>query len=165
MTLSPPVRIVALAGLLLALAGAGVLEYPKLKHRFASTPAPVRTTPAAPVRSVPAPAPAVHAVPGVPSVVTAALRRHGTVVAFVYSPSSPGDRALLAEARAGARAAHAAFVPLDVEQDAVAVDVYAWTRQPADPEVLVVRRPGRIAFAIRGATDRVAVAQAAATAP
>jgi hypothetical protein len=168
-TLSPPVRIVGLAGLLLALAGAAALEYPKLTHRVASPLAPARTVPV----TTPAPAPAARApapakpieLPGVPPAVSAALRRHATVVAFVYSPSSPGDIALLAQVRAGARDAHAAFVPLDVERDAVAVDVYAWTKKPADPEVLVVKRPGRVAFAIEGATDRTAVAQATATAP
>jgi len=165
-TLSPPVRIVALAGLLLALAGAGVLEYPKLEHRFASKPAPARTLPVTAPAPTPAPAPTRPVtLPGVPPAVSAALRRHATVVAFVYSPSSPDDLALLGEVRAGAKAAHAAFVPLNVEQDTVAVDVYAWTRKPADPEVLVVKRPGRVAFAIEGATDRTAVARAAATAP
>jgi hypothetical protein len=172
-TLSPPVRIVVLAGLLLALAGAGVLEYPKLKDRLHhSQAAAARTVPTAtttPVSARPTPArpaqPARPAVPGLPPAVATALQDRKTVVAFVYSPASPGDVALLDAVRDGARDAHAAFVPLDVTRDGVAVDVYAWTKQPADPEVLVVRSPGRIAFAIQGATDSTAVAQAAATAP
>jgi hypothetical protein len=165
-TLSPPVRIVALAGLLLALAAAGVLEYPKLKHRFAhakATSAPVHVS----VRPAPAPAPAHRkpaVIPGMPPVIGAALRTHDTVVAFVYSQDAPGDLALVKDVRDGAKAAGAAFVPLNVADDTMAVDVYAWTKAPADPEVLVVKRPGRVAFAIQGATDSVAVQEAAANA-
>jgi len=170
-TLSPPVRIVALSGLLLALAAAGVLEYPKLKHRFlthhpAATPTRVAVTPApaAPSPAPAAPAKAGFVIPAMPPAVGAALKRHDTVVVFVYSPASPDDLALFAQARAGARQADAAFVPLDVSQGTTAVDVYAWVKQPADPETLVVKHGGRVAFAIQGATDSVSVAQAAATA-
>ncbi len=166
-TLSPPVRIVALVGLVLVVAAGGLLAFKKVEqHRSAAaTPPAARTVPVAPAHPKPAPAPAKPiTIPGIPPEVTAALRASDTVVALVYSPHAPGDLALLAEARAGAKAAHAAFVPLNVAQDTIAVDVYAWTKAPADPEVLVVKRPGRVAFTITGATDRLAIAQAAATA-
>lgn len=164
MTLSTPLKVLGLAALALALAGAGVvtllLGHARPTHRTppAVTPTTVRpTTPAAP------PKPVIHLTAGLPAPLHAALLRSREVVAFLYVPSSPDDRALLAQVRGGAHDARVGFVALNVHDPQVAEAAFAWARTSAVPATFVVRRPGTAVFQIQGLTDRVAVAQAAAS--
>ncbi|HEV2592931.1 MAG TPA: hypothetical protein VGU02_13675 [Gaiellaceae bacterium] len=167
MTLSTPVKVIALAGLALFLGAGGVLMV-VTRH---STPA--APTPPAVVKVVQVSAPTHHAAPArpklrldpsVPHAVIAKLQRSREVVAFVYTGVSGADRAQLADVRAGAREAHVPFVALDVTKERMADEVFAWTSSSADPNVLVVKRPGTIAFERAGLVDRQTVAQAAASA-
>jgi hypothetical protein len=172
-TVSLPVRIVALVGLLVAVAGGGMLA---LRARHASTATPSRpatvahTTPAATTPSAhvtpatpatPVRHPALQLDPSLPPQVRQALEHSRRGVVLVYSPASATDRALLQQVRAGARDAHVPFVGLDVSRNSVAAAVFGWTSSAAEPETLVVSRPGKIAFQLEGTTDRQAIAQAA----
>jgi hypothetical protein len=167
MTLSNPVKIVALAALALALGAAGVFT---LVARGGSSsppstpPAVVKVIPVASSHTTPLahPKPKLVLDPNLPAPVSHGLRLSKEVVAFVYSPASATDRALLAEVRAGAHAAKVGFVALDVQKESVAAAVYGWSSSTADPAVLVVRRPGKVVFSLNGPTDRDSVAAAAA---
>jgi hypothetical protein len=171
MTLSTPVKIVALAALALLLGLGGVLML-SAKHAPAaiSVPPIVHHVVQATVVSKAAPAktkavkPRVVLQPGLPSIVRLALERNANAVIVVYSSRVPADRAIRAEALAGAHLAHAAFVPADVANNGIAAGVASWSASIADPAVLVVRRPGRVVFGARGLTDRLTVAQAVRTA-
>lgn len=173
MTLSTPVKIVALAGLALILGMGGVLLL--LGHHSspaaAAPPAPRPVTHVVHVAPAPKPKPVAKPKPhwqvpaGTPKPVAAALDKVPAIVAVVYSSRIPADRALLAEARAGARKAHALTVPLDIARPKVAemMAVSSWGQATA-PAVFVIRRPGRVVFTVSGLTDRTTVAQAALTA-
>lgn len=170
MTLSTPVKIIALAGLALALGAAGMFT---LLGPHATTPATgsapnvIKVVTVPPATQKPHKQPAhskLRLDPNLPIPVRDGLRRSREVVAFVYSPAAASDRALLADVRAGAHAAHARFVALNVQIEPIAAAVFGWTASPADPAVLVVRRPGKVVFTLQGPTDRDAVAQAAADA-
>lgn len=175
MTLSTPIKIVALAGLALALGMGGVLML--LGHHSApaaaaAPPAPravtrvVHSAPKVQPKPVAKPKPHVVIAAGTPKPVASVLQRSPkAVVGVVYSSRVPADRAVLAEASAGAREAHALLVPMDVARPAIAqlLAVSSLGRASA-PTVFVMRRPGRVVFEVSGPTDRTTVAQAALTA-
>lgn len=176
--MSLPVRIVALVGLLVAVAGGGMLA---LRARHASTATPsrpatvARSTPAATTPSATRPSapvtpatpatpvrhPALQLDPSLPPQVREALEHSRRAVVLVYSPASATDRALLQQVRAGAHDARVPFVALDVSHNSIAAAVFGWTSSAVEPETLVVSRPGKIAFQLEGTTDRQAIAQAA----
>ena len=170
MTLSTPLKVLGLAALALALAGAGVVTVllGHVRHTHHATPtvtpttvhttAPKPATPAAP------PKPVIHLTAGLPAPLHAALLRSREVVAFLYVPTSPDDRALLAQVRNGAHDAHVGFVALNAHDAQVAEAAFSWAGSSAVPATFVVRRPGNSVFSIQGLTDRTAVAQAAASA-
>lgn len=166
MTLSTPVKIVALAGLALALGLAGVALLLKGHHAGSPTadapvvaPPPVRHTAAA-AKPAPKPKPRVHILPGTPPIVGAALLRKPIVVVVTYDGRVATDRGVVLEAYAGAREAHAGFLALNVANNSVAAGVATWSNSVVDPVVAVVKRPGNIVFNVAGVTDREAVAQA-----
>jgi hypothetical protein len=165
-TLSMPVKIVALAGLALTLGAAGLLMVAG-RHHAAAQPLPLAPVHAAPVHT-PKPAPRPHPAPvridpNVPAIVASSLRRHPVVVVVVYDSRLAGDRTVYREARAGAHAAHAGFLAANVAKNKVAAGVATWGTV-AVPAVVVTKRPGPITFAVPGATDRDTVAQAAVAA-
>jgi len=175
MTLSTPVKIVALAALALALGLGGVT----LMFGRHSSPPPARaaTPPAtvhiihtvAPVTPRPKPKahkPAVQVAAGTPAAIAVALDKAPTFVTVVYSSRVAGDRAVLAEAIAGARAAHVPWIAFNVARPSIAeaLAVSSWSQLDTAPSVFVIRRPGRVVFAVSGPTDRTTVAQAALTA-
>jgi hypothetical protein len=168
MTLSLPIKVAALAAVALLLGAAGVATF-FLGHR-SQTPARVATPPARPTTTpavqhhVAPPKPRVLLAPGLPAPLHTALMRSREVVAFVYSPRSADDVALLAQVRKGARQAKVGFVALDVRNAALASALYTWTGGASDPATYVVRRPGNTVFTIPGLTDSTAVAQAAGNA-
>jgi hypothetical protein len=167
-SLSSPVRIVALVGLLVILAGGGLAALEMHRQHTAAPPTvkPVvtapATTPSAPVThsATPTPAP-LHLDPSLPPPVREALEHSRRAVVLVYSRSSATDAALRAEVAEGAREAGVPFVPLDVDSNAVAAAVFGWTSTAADPETLIVHRPGTITMKLLGMTDSTPVAQAA----
>jgi hypothetical protein len=173
-TVSQPIRIVVLAGLLVALAGGGLVALRMRHHASTSTAVPPVTHPAvtAPT-TTPAPAPARHATtptrpaleldPSLPPPVRSALLHSRRAVVLVYSPSSATDRTLRDQVAAGAHEAGVPFVPLDVDNNSVAAAVFGWTSAAADPETFVVRRPGTVTWKLLGMTDSTPVAQAVAS--
>jgi hypothetical protein len=164
MRTSLPVKIVALVGLVLAIA-IGVLGTFVLVHRTVTSGPVPAAVPAKTKR------PDVHGAArtsrpridsGLPAPLRAALARSTVVVAALNAPGVPGDAAAVSEARQGARAAHAGFAVLDVRNEAIAAALAAKAPNATDPAVLVVRRPGTIAVELDGYADRQTVAQAAA---
>jgi hypothetical protein len=170
MTLSTPLKVLGLAALALALAGAGVvtllLGHVRPAHHATASAKVTPPTVAHQVTSTPAapPKPTVLLDAGLPAPLHAALLHSREVVAFLYVPSSPDDRALLAQVRGGAHDARVGFVALNVHDPQVAEAAFTWARSSAAPATFVVRRPGTAVFSIQGLTDRTAVAQAAASA-
>jgi hypothetical protein len=117
----------------------------------------------APKKAKPAPMPVVL-LPGLTPEVAAALRSHDVVVVSLFDPQARVDQISLAEASAGAKAAHAGFVPLDVLRQGQGDPLLKQLGVLPDPAVLVYRRPGDIVARFDGFADRDTVAQAAANA-
>jgi hypothetical protein len=182
LTISPQMRVVvALAGLAaLGLAAftimgrpAGVSEasvaaikplHPVRKHTAPAKKAVPKE--AVPKKAVPKP---IVLLPGLTPEVAAALRSHDVVVVSLFDPQARVDQISLAEASAGAKAAHAGFVPLDVLRQGQAGRLVRQLGVLPDPAVLVYRRPGDVVARFDGFADRDTVAQAvtdaAATTP
>jgi hypothetical protein len=159
MKLSLPVRIAALAGLVLAL-GVGTLGTLVLAHRKTAA-GPVAVSAHAAKRA----APQAHTAPKIdsslPAPLRAALAHSAVVVAVLDAPGMPGDGGAVTQARQGAHAAHAGFALLNVRDEANAAALFQKAPNATDPAVLVVRRPGTIAFELDGFADSQSVAQAA----
>jgi hypothetical protein len=162
-TLSTPIKVVALAGLACILALGAFLALATLHHRDAAqTVAPVVVH-----HETPAPRPAPHRLvlsPGLPAPIHRALERSRVAVGVLYAPGIAGDHDTVAAARKGAHAAGVPFVALDVSRAAIAQKTAFWLPGVGDPAVVVVERPGRVVSTIQGWTDEIAVAQAAANA-
>jgi hypothetical protein len=120
-----------------------------------------KVAPAKPKQVTPKP---VVLLPGLPAEVAAALRTHELVVVSLYDPQARVDQISLAEASAGAKAAHAGFVPLDVLRQGQAGPLVRQLGVLPDPAVLVYRRPGDLVARFDGFADRDTVAQAVANA-
>lgn len=105
--------------------------------------------------------PKIVLLPTLPKPVASKLRRAPVAIVSVYTGTSASDRASLRQAKAGARAAGAQFVKLNVldEDTARAVQTFAGTM--STPTVLVVRRPGTIVKRFEGPVERAIVRQAA----
>ena len=124
-----------------------------------------KVRPAAPKKTAPQP---VVLLPGLPPEVATALRTHELVVVSLYDPQARVDQISLAEASAGAKVAHAGFVPLNVLGQRQAGPLVRQLGVLPDPAVLVYRRPGDLVARFDGFADRDTVAQAvlnAASAP
>jgi len=118
---------------------------------------------AVPKRPRPTPKP-IELLPGLTPEVAAALRTHDVVVVSLFDPQARVDQISLAEASAGAKAARAGFVPLDVLRQGQAGPLVRQLGVLPDPAVLVYRRPGDLVARFDGFADRDTVAQAAADA-
>jgi len=188
LTLSPPLRIAALVGLVAALAVGGgmtllghrggssvatphVLKHhpfglgAKTKHATKATPVAKHSQarPTVPVKQAaerPSAVAAALAV-GLPGPVATALGRHSTVVVSLYNPYSEVDGITFAEARAGAALAGVGFVPLNVLSKAQVGKLTEQLGLLPDPGVLVYVRPGRLVAKISGFADKETIAQAA----
>ncbi len=238
LTLSPPIRIAAIAGLLLAVAFAGVTlmlgrSHPSsatqtppvtraqttTTHRTAASPAKTTTAttathkttaakatthkaaPATTKQKTPAAAAAKPVTAAKTTAKTAAkhttakqtakqtakhkvvhgnlvdaslpqplqwqLSQHKIVVVSIYDPQSDVDAISVAEAHAGATAAGAGFLLVNVLDNSLAgllTGVLPGGGLLPDPGVLIYRAPGTLALRIDGFADRDAIAQAAANA-
>lgn len=187
-TISPPVRIAALAGLLLAVGGGGTML---VMGRAGSSPT---SAPPAPVRHRTVAKPATHPVvkpvakpiahrathrtvrPATPAhrgnLVDArlpaplqwALSQHRIVVVSLYDPRSDVDAISVAEAHAGSADAKVGFLLVNVLDNAVAGPLTALLPGGGllpDPGILVYRAPGTLVYRADGFVDRAVVAQAA----
>jgi hypothetical protein len=102
--------------------------------------------------------------PKKPTPLELALEEHRAVVVVLYTPEASLDALTTLEARAGARAAGAGFVAVDVSKErAVAPLAKAHALRTA-PGILVVTRGPKVAVRFNGYEDRETVAQAAANA-
>ena len=156
--LSRPVRLVAVGGLALALVGLASLL---ILGRGGTADA--KGVPLTPVSSTAKPKPTTPAAPdnGLPASVNAELARNQVVVVALYSAGSTVDELALAEARAGARAGGAGFVPVNVlrERDGRAFALLHGVAET--PRTLVYRAPAQVIFRLDGFADLDTVAQAA----
>ena len=128
----------------------------------AAKPVPV-VPPVAPARPAKAAA-APREESDLPRVLSTALAGHRVVVVGLYDPDSPVDKMALAEARAGAQAAGAGFVALNVFAEAQSRPLLELLGTLESPGVLVYRRPEVLFARIGGFADGQTVAQAAANA-
>lgn len=180
--ISTPVRLVAIIGLVAALAGgAGIF----LMNRSAAAaaagepiakeatrnadllPVPADAKPKAtarpaakakPVPKKPAPTVDEH---GLPTSVSVALRRSQVVVVALFSPGGAVDGLALEEARAGAREAGAGFVAVNVLEKTQGIAIARLLGVLESPATLVYRSPAALAFRFDGFADLDTVAQAA----
>jgi hypothetical protein len=102
----------------------------------------------------------VAVLPGLPSSLAQALRKHDLVVVGLFDPQARVDRITLAEASAAAQVTHAGFVPLNVLDQRQAGPLVRQLGVLSDPAVLVYRRPGKLVARFDGFADRDTVAQA-----
>jgi len=131
-----------------------------------STDAVVAPTQVAPVTpSQPKPAtpakPRLVLLPNVPAQIAAKLRYSNVVVVSLYTGTSTGDRAAVAETRTGARQVGAGFTAINVLDEKSARGIAQFGGPSDSPAVLVVRRPGKIVSVFTGTVDDKVVAQAA----
>jgi hypothetical protein len=178
-SISPQVRILALIGLLAAVAlGAGTFllrgsgtsrETPPTAHVVRRVPPHTTVRTHAPLRHA-AKVPHASGRHGnrvyaqLPRPLRRKLAHHRVVVVSFYNPRSDVDAISLAEARAGAIAAGAGFLPVSVLDNRVAgilTGLLPGGGLLPEPGVLVYRAPGRIELRIDGFADRRAVEQAA----
>lgn len=175
-TLSPPIRILGIVGILAA-AALGLLLFMQSRsshsvaatpitsgtlHSSTKTPAVHQTANRPALRPATPTAPKIVLLPGLPIPIAHALRYSKVVVVALYSGGAAGDRAALAQARLGAHSAHAGFAAVNVLNEQIAkkgLDKYVGTA--SSPAVLIVRRPGKIVNRFDGWADRDLVAQAA----
>jgi hypothetical protein len=175
LTLTPPIRIFAFVGLLVAV---GIAAFFFLIARPGGGAETVATTPVttpAPVTK-PAPKPRVTAPQrpasraanvqtksGFPVPVHRALARNRVVVVVVYMPGAGVDREVRAAARAGALSAGGGFVAISALSERLVRPLVAKTGVLPDPAVVVVKRPDVVTTTL-SVTDRETVAQAVAQA-
>jgi hypothetical protein len=180
-TISPPVRVFALVGLLAATAFAayfflfsGVQTEPAAAETPAVTPATVPSTPKSKpgsprrvqqtrTQAKPAVRPgsrpgARAATSGLPAAVQRAFRANRVVVVSVYMPGAAVDAHVRAQARAGAARARAGFVALSATSQRLVAPIIAKAGVLPQPAVVVLRRPG-VVVATLGVTDSGTVAQ------
>ncbi len=127
---------------------------------------PVPVVPVAPVTPIPRAVPAKPVVDesGLPRVLKAALAGNRVVVVGLYDPDAAVDEMAVAEARAGARAAGAGFVALNVFAESQSRPLLVLLGALENPGVLVYRRPDVLFARIGGFADSETVAQAASNA-
>ena len=165
----PSTRYLAVIGGALLLAVLFLVARPMLLGDDGATATPTTNTPTQtpatqqPPSSRPAAKPSITLLPGLPPKVANKLRYSKVVVVSLYQGNATADRVAVVAAAAGAKSAHAGFLPVNVlnEKSARAVQTFVGTTNT--PTVVVVRRPGRIVTRLEGAasSDGQLVAQAA----
>jgi hypothetical protein len=109
---------------------------------------------------------------GVPTPLANALRHHAVVVLALVTPDSEVDSLTLAEAKAGAAAAHAGFATVHATNNAQVEALSALIGTNADaqnrlldaPSVLVFQKPQTLFVRLNGYVDADTVEQAAVNA-
>jgi len=109
---------------------------------------------------------------GVPTPLASALAHHAVVVLALVTPKSKVDQLTLAEAKAGASAANAGFVTINVSSNAQVAALSALVGSSADPQnrlldapaVLVFQKPQSLYVRLNGYADADTIEQAAVNA-
>ena len=167
-TVSPPIRVFALVGVLVAtglaafvfLIGRGASENEVATPTTPVTKSTGQTTmPPKVTRTRVVRHKAVVTRSGFPAPVDRALRHRRVVVVAVYIPGAAVDAVVRAEAQAAASSTRAGFVPISALNERLVRSLVAKTGVLPDPAVVIVRRPG-VVTATLGVTDRDAIAQA-----
>lgn len=151
-------------------------ELPSLVRPKLAKPAPVKKPAKASVAK-PEPAPVAPAKPkpvqpaapavddnGLPRALSTALAGNRVVVVGLHDPDSALDQMALAEARAGAQAAGAGFVAINVFAEAQSRPLLELLGALENPGILVYRKPDVLFARMSGFADSETVAQAAANA-
>jgi hypothetical protein len=182
LSISPQMRVVALVGLLAALALAGGMlfltrsqaagseselsasELSQALRPVSKAPAPTRTPaavkPAVAPKPVAKPRPLVNA-DGVPTAIVDALRRSPAAVVALTARGSQIDRMTLAEAKAGARAAGVPYVQIDVLNRQLGRAIARTFGVVEPPATLIYQRPTALFLKLDGYADSATIAQAA----
>jgi glucose/arabinose dehydrogenase len=103
----------------------------------------------------------VELLAGLPSMVAGKLRRSNVVVVTVYQGATPDDLRAIANGRKGATDVGAAFLSVNLATESTAKAMAPFIGDATAPQLLVVKRPGRIVTRINGPVDGELVAQAA----
>lgn len=126
------------------------------------TPAkPVQSAKPKPVKPAKPAKPVVKLNAGLPPALARALTARRVAVVSLVTPGSGLDESAAREAAAGARAAGAAFVTVDVGSDRAARPFSVMLGVLEAPTVLVFKRPGELYVRLDGFVDLDMVAQAA----
>ena len=183
LSVSPQMRVVALVGLLAALALAGGMLFltrsqaagpesdlsaselsqalrPVTKAKAAPAAPPTRTPAAAKPTPVAKPRPLVNK-DGVPTAIVDALRRSPSAVVALTARGSQIDRMTLAEAKAGARAAGVPYVQIDVLNAQLGRAIARTFGVVEPPATLIYQRPTALFLKLDGYADSATIAQAA----
>jgi hypothetical protein len=185
LSLSPQMRVVALVGLLAALAlaggmffltrsqadaGADDLSGSELAQALTPVQKPATTTPPAPAatkaaKAARAPQAAKRkplvAENGVPTAIVEALRRSPAAVVSITAGGVDIDRLTLAEAQAAAKSAGVAYVRIDVLQPELGRAIARTFGVIEAPATLVYQRPTSLFLKLDGYADSATIAQAA----
>ena len=169
-TLTPPIRVAALIG---ALVATGLAAFVFLIGRGASEDLSAPTAPATRPATQTAKPPTAAQKPsaakagmtksGFPAAVDLALRRRGVVVVVVYLPGAAVDAVVRTEARAAAISSRTGYVAISALNERLAGSLVARTGFLPDPAVVIVKRPGVVTSRL-SVTDRETIAQAVAQA-
>jgi hypothetical protein len=154
-----PVAVLGLLGL-----GVGALATTRGAPDAGPIPPPATSTHKDPKKKKQEkPKPPKHSGPK-PTPVQAALTRHSVVVVLFYAPGDNYDTIQTRETRAGALAANAGFLALDVTENRKVSALAARYDVRDAPATLIFRRGPKVVYRVAGYLDRSAVAQAAANA-
>lgn len=123
-----------------------------------ATPAPTKPQAQAPVRPA---KPKVRLNPGLPAALNRALTARPVAVVSLVTPDASLDEMAAKEAAAGASAAGASFVTVDVGKERQARPFAVMLGVLDAPTVLVFKRPGELFVRLDGFADLDTVAQAA----
>jgi hypothetical protein len=109
---------------------------------------------------------------GIPTPLADALKHHAVVVVALVTPKSEVDALTRAEAKAGAAAAQAGFVTIDVANNAQVAALTALVSSSASPQdrlldapaILIFQQPQTLYVRLNGYSDADTIRQAAANA-
>ena len=169
-TLSPPIRLLAIVGVLAAV-GLAVLLFAHNRSASSSSSTPSISRPTTPSRAHVAPTtkpvvkpvkPRVTLLPNLPRPVAHALRNSKVVVVVLFSHGATGDGTAVGQARTGAKSARSGFTAINVANETIARALGSFAGATVSPPaVLIVKRPGKIVNQFSGYADSAIIAQAA----
>ena len=141
--------------------------HPRAKAKVALAPPKVAMAKEKATAKKAARRPAVIA--GVPTPLADALKRHSVVVLALVAPKATVDQLTLSEAKAGAAAAGAGFVAINVANNAQVEALSGLVGSSSDPQnrllddpaVLVFQKPQALYVRLNGYTDADTIQQAA----